>query len=607
MKRLIIPMIAALAMVATSCSSEEAEMTNSGEECVVTVSASLPMEMGTRSFSDGLTAEKLQYAIYDADGKYISEGATTFDGGLTASVQLRLAVGKTFNIAFWASAVSSPYTFNTDEHKVTVNYTDATCNDESRDAFFYALNNLKVEGSLDKNITLTRPFAQINFGTSDKSDANKSGLKVQMSKVTVSSVYDTLDLLDGTVSGEEKDVTFGFASVPTTENFPVEKYDYLAMNYILVPAVKSVVDATLAIADNNGNQNFEHTYTSLPVQGNYRTNVYGALFTAPADFTVTKDKGYTDSYKAEYVLVESQEDFEEQTAIENNKVQIPENTSVTLGKVADGVSIAGSGVNSVIYCDGDNPVDANDFTISDASIKDSSLKSSSRKKVAAQGATVDGASLVLNGDNAKLENCDIYSNTMSVYVAAGKKATINNCTFKPGRIGFKGVVLNTDSELEMNNCTYQRNYGGSYCIYSNGKCSVKATNTVFSGWMSGWHNGAEFENCTFQYGYYWYPDAICYGNTVFNSCKFEYVGSSYLNDGDKSVYGNYGFNYVVSGRGPKIEFNNCTYTSTIDGYEGKAVDSYIYHPGQGDDKTDAKEVYIDGKLVYSQETGRIVE
>jgi hypothetical protein len=125
--------------------------------------------------------------------------------------------------------------------------------------------------------------------------------------------------------------------------------------------------------------------------------------------------------------------------------------------------------------------------------------------------------------------------------------------------------------------------------------------------MSGWQAGGTFTNCTFRYGYQYYPDAICYGNTVFDGCKFEYVGSSYISD-ESPVDGDYGFNYVVSGRGPKIEFNNCTYTSTlVPEYEGKAVDSYIYHPGQGDDKTDAKEVYINGKLVFSQATGRIAD
>jgi hypothetical protein len=277
--------------------------------------------------------------------------------------------------------------------------------------------------------------------------------------------------------------------------------------------------------------------------------------------------------------------------------------------VADGVTIEGSGESSVIYCNNDNPVNSDNVTISNISIKEASLKSSSRKRVASRANTSvvweDYTCLTINGDNALIENCDIYSHDVTINVAAGKKVTINNCTFKPGMYGFRGVELNTGSELVMNDCVYQRNYGGSYCIYSNGACKVTATNTVFSGWMSGWSNGGEFKNCTFQYSYYYVPYTICYGNTVFNECKFEYVGVNYTTDGStKSVAGNYGFNYRVSGKGPRIDFNKCTYTSTlVPEYDGKSVEPSIYLEGQGDDKTPAKNVYIDGECIFPLVSG----
>jgi hypothetical protein len=127
--------------------------------------------------------------------------------------------------------------------------------------------------------------------------------------------------------------------------------------------------------------------------------------------------------------------------------------------------------------------------------------------------------------------------------------------------------------------------------------------------MSGWSNGGEFKNCTFQYSYYYVPYTICYGNTVFNECKFEYVGVNYTTDGStKSVAGNYGFNYRVSGKGPRIDFNKCTYTSTlVPEYDGKSVEPSIYLEGQGDDKTPAKNVYIDGVCIFPLVSGEVEE
>lgn len=600
-------MIAALALVATSCSSEEAEMTNSGEECVVTISAALPQEMGTRSFSDATTAEKLQYAIYDnASQDLLSQGVAVFNGKLSADLELRLAVGRTYDICFWASANNSPYTFDAETQKVTISYDQATCNDEKRDAFYYKLTELKVEGSVSESVTLKRPFAQLNFGTSDKKEASDSGVTMNYTKVVVNGVYSTFDLSTGNVEGEPSEVTFSCASIPVAESFPVTGYDYLAMNYLLVPNDRALVDATLVI---DSESNFKHDYTSLPVQGNYRTNVYGALITAPADFHVSKEQNFaTPAYEVidGYVKVYTQDAFEEQTAIEDNKVLVPENESFTLGEVADGVTIEGSGASSKVLSNEDNPIEADGVTFSNVTLDRvaPSIGSDSRKRVNAGAYYYEVyKTLYIKGDNVTLDNCVIYTTFAGVEVAAGKKAKINNCTFKHGDCGYAGVKLNTDSEVELNNCVYERSYG-VYCIYSAGACKVTANDCVFSGWMSGWHNGGEFNNCTFRYGGNWYPVAVCYGNTVFDGCKFEYVGSSYLNDGDKSVWGKYGFNYLVSGRGPKIEFNNCTYTSTlVPEYDGKSVEPSIYLEGQGDDKTPAKNVYIDGECIFPLVSG----
>ena len=88
--------------------------------------------------------------------------------------------GKTYSFLFWASVnkENSPYSFGVDGKTITVDYNDAKANDESRDAFLGVVKNKAVEASFEENVTLKRPFAQINFLTDDIADAGKNGLTI---------------------------------------------------------------------------------------------------------------------------------------------------------------------------------------------------------------------------------------------------------------------------------------------------------------------------------------------------------------------------------------------------------------------------------------------
>ena len=91
------------------------------------------------------------------------------------------------------------------------------------------------------DVTLKRPFAQINVGCTDDdwNAAQASGINVQTSSVTVKDAATQLNVIDGTVSGSQ-DVTYTAANIPT-ETLKVdadgdgtkEDYKYLSMCYIL--------------------------------------------------------------------------------------------------------------------------------------------------------------------------------------------------------------------------------------------------------------------------------------------------------------------------------------------------------------------------------------
>ena len=291
-KNLLFGMVAATGMLlATSCTNDELDGVRSGNECVVSFTLEQP-SISTRAYSDGLTANTLTYAVYEsgeAEALITSEDEVAFSNK-TATVNLRLVTGKSYDILFWADAEESPYTFDAATQTVTVDYASAASNDEKRDAFFAAEKGLTVDGAINKTITLQRPFAQLNIGATDMEEAATAGFTPKQSSVTVKNVYNSLNLLSGEVS-DAAEVTYALAAIPEeSETFPVADAKYLAMNYLLVGSEKELADVEFTVSD--GSLSINRSYASVPMQRNWRTNIYGKLLTDEAAFNISIDPDY---------------------------------------------------------------------------------------------------------------------------------------------------------------------------------------------------------------------------------------------------------------------------------------------------------------------------
>ena len=270
-------------MFATSCENELDPGTNVGENAQVTFSVGTP-EIATRAYSDGQTATVLQYAVYDAAGNELTD-LTVTDAEIHGSttVNLQLTTGNTYSVIFWAAAENAPYTVDFGAKTMTVDYSNAVSNDETRDAF-YKYHTFTVTGTQTETIELKRPFAQLNIGTADYAASTSAGYTPTKSAVTVKNIYSTLNLATGAVDGSDE-ATFNFADIKKDETFPVAGYEYMAMNYLLVPTDKEVVDIEFTYTDAN-NDAKTRTVGSVPVQRNYRTNIYGNLLTSNVDINV---------------------------------------------------------------------------------------------------------------------------------------------------------------------------------------------------------------------------------------------------------------------------------------------------------------------------------
>lgn len=291
MEKIHLILAAALAVLAVGCNKEQAsEAVSDGEEVSVTFTAGLP-EVQTRAISDGMTAKNLFVAAYnDASGNPADhipalDKTATFSN-LKTSVTFNLVKGKTYHFIFWAQADNAPYTFETEDKTVTIDYAGAA-NDEKRDAF-YAVKTITVQGAATEPVKLYRPFSQVNFGTADYTAAVASGVSIDKSIFTATDAAKTFDVFAGE-GKDAADLSYTEAELPAEDLLLADgrTYKYMAMNYFL-PVGKlserhvSNVKAQFISTDHT----VEISSPSAPVQSNWRTNIIGNLLTDQVVFNV---------------------------------------------------------------------------------------------------------------------------------------------------------------------------------------------------------------------------------------------------------------------------------------------------------------------------------
>lgn len=220
-------------------------------------------------------------------------------------------------------------------------------------------------------------------------------------------------------------------------------------------------------------------------------------------------------------------------------------------------------------------------------------------------ATIDLNTHTLTATSAA--TVEIKANTNKVVAIAvkdGAKATVKN-----GNIGDNtnklsyGVYAFGKANVTLNNVSFSERVTYAY----NGAGTLAATGCTFKGWLSGWHHGGTFTDCTFTIGKAWYPATICYGSTTFTNCKF------FKNDVDADQYddkksadqdGYYRCNYVVAQCNPSksIGFTNCKFISENNEEAGSVTqDNHPFHAcGWGNGTAVNYDVTVGGTAVTSQ-------
>lgn len=474
--------IAAAALLVTSCNDEMDNGLKTGDEGTVTFTAQLPSEMGTRAFADGLTAKHLQYAVYEAGQSTplkVFGDETTVVGeaemvNLKKSVTLKLTSGKSYDVIFWADATTdSPYTFNPASQEVSVDYSKVNNNSDNCDAFFKK-ETITVSGNQSVDVKLTRPFAQVNIGTDDFDAAKASGLEVTQTEV-VAKAFATLNLATGKVS-DEADRTFTMKAIPTASDgeFPVAGgYKYLSMDYLLVGADKATVD----VAFNYGGPQ-SRTFTNVPVQRNYRTNIYGSLLTNTTDFNVVIEPAFaTTNYNLGALYTASQ--IGGAVTLSDN-VDFDRTIAVQPGKTMS-VNLNGKTVKNTTDL-WKNPSVPNSWSLFSVRGTDSKLTLSGDGEVIAKANDCYAVD-VQDGGHLVIEDGHYNGNIHAVYVLEGV-AEIKGGTFEvqqkyPDADKADEFVLNCYDANRKNGTAKIIVTGGTFIGFNPGDCKAEGNGTNF--------------------------------------------------------------------------------------------------------------------------------
>lgn len=447
-----------------ACSSEEPAVETAGAKSTVAVELQLPDGLQSR-YGEGTTATDLTYAVYEHGKKealaVCTGGADATIGkatmsGLKTTITLQLTTGKEYDFVFFAAAPNSIYSFDKADQTVTANYTGLKANEESLDAFFNT-TTYKVVGNATISAKLYRPFAQLNILTDDVTASSAAGFAPQDTKVVVKDVANKLNLVTGAIEGEAE-LTYDYNTLAAGKmTIKGKDYDYLAMNYLLVNE-KKTVEVGFGVKSTK-NEERAITFNNVPVQRNFRTNIYGSLLTNALNVNVEIIPGFNEP-DYEVVGVSDAETLVSELTAGNN---VALTADINLDQA---VILNLAGKEATIDLNGHNIIGSKKFY--DNTVNVWSVLSVRGGKLTING---DGNVFAATGAIAEAPN---YIEDFAIDVNNGAQLVINGGNFK----GNDTAVYIYSGSVEIN--------GGTFEVYDNGlsygaRYNINAYDSAFTG------------------------------------------------------------------------------------------------------------------------------
>ena len=306
MKKTLLLFVSA-ALLLVGCAKEQ--ITENTGEGLQTVSFTVGVESAVTKAvadNDGKAAKINHWVIQviDSDNAvYHYKAEDGVVGEKTHTFNVPLIKGQTYDVLFWADTKG--------KYVVTdlcnVKRTDGLkANSDSLDAFSAVVEDFSTAIATQKQVTLKRPFAQLNVVFTDLkklyetigSDAEYAKFKPVdfVVKAKVPTTFNVLTQTAGAPAETALEMTAAECYNPSgsdgQDNYTTHgEKATLYMDYILASAAsKDVVDIDFSFVSKG--VTIAHNFAAVPFQRNYRTNILGDLMSANAKWVVTVDSDW---------------------------------------------------------------------------------------------------------------------------------------------------------------------------------------------------------------------------------------------------------------------------------------------------------------------------
>ena len=263
--------LSVLMLLATACQQEEVYPSEDNVPVNVVYQIQISDDQQSRAIGDGSQVDELVVGIF-REGGFVSslvfkDEADGSKDGKFSNITIPMMMKETYDLVFWAQKGDNGIYTIDDSFNVNIDYskyTDVSLTTTNNfDAFTGQQRNVSVYNPGNKNITLTRPFAQLNVLASQVED-------IHTVTFTIGNMYTAYNPYFRTATGEAESKDFSILP-DGNENTRIEAttYYYQASVYLL-PAE---VTLTGWMYNSNNEEIKEMNVSELTLQANNRTNL----------------------------------------------------------------------------------------------------------------------------------------------------------------------------------------------------------------------------------------------------------------------------------------------------------------------------------------------
>ena len=516
MKKFLLYVSAAAAMMlAGSCQKEALAPVSEGETSVK-FSIALPDGLQTKAMSMAESTDIVYYEIWNSEWTrqlypveqtgVQSAYASAVVNGCKATIDLKLVSDQTYNFIFWAQNEACG-AYNVDNLKnVGVNY-DVIGAEGNQDKFdaFYAIETIRVEGPINKTVTLYRPFAQLNFGA-DEMTTTFGDIVVTDTEIQVSGLATVFNTLTG--YGEQavtEPVAFQANGIATDETLVAagKPYTWVAMDYMLMMDNQALVNVEASFGVDGMDEPVTHSLTNVPLKKNYRTNIVGDLFTTDAKLQIIVDPDFNQPDETR-IIVDNSDDLALAIAAAKDGDTIYISDEVTMpyftGKTLNFVGItAHAAVRQSPAAHNDAHYAGAGLNFSKLTLIGTSYTNATQGYQKAAKETYTECHFVnyimFAGEETVVTDCTFENEGQYFWTGTAKNITFNDCVFNGKERAVKVCTVgnHADRTATFNNCQFTAetqvksaleidgSKGSTYTVYVNGCTATGFATSEFTG------------------------------------------------------------------------------------------------------------------------------